>query len=165
MPWYVPRTMLACLEAVRQFEAFFLTVAHIYAVGTSSRRLREKLQNHAVSLADLKAKTEQSYRQKPSPRKRSSMSALGQKRTYAMQKAMSALPPIATAKADFRKRSCLLHPESGHVRCIRSCPLWAKSGHLRCTRPCPLWARSGRSATTDRYPLSALRRDESCTGW
>jgi hypothetical protein len=28
------------------------------------------------------------------------MSALGQKRTYALQQAMSALPPIATAKAD-----------------------------------------------------------------
>src|SRR5262245_43117471 len=28
------------------------------------------------------------------------MSALGQKRTYAVQNAMSALPPIATAKAD-----------------------------------------------------------------
>jgi hypothetical protein len=28
------------------------------------------------------------------------MSALGQKRTFALQKAMSALPPIATAKAD-----------------------------------------------------------------
>jgi len=28
------------------------------------------------------------------------MSALGQKRTYALQHAMSALPPIATAKAD-----------------------------------------------------------------
>src|SRR5262252_153713 len=38
------------------------------------------------------------------------MSALGQKRTYAAQKGMSALPPIATAKADFRKRSCLLYP-------------------------------------------------------
>ena len=31
--------------------------------------------------------------------KRSSMSALGQKRTYAVQKVMSALPPLATAKA------------------------------------------------------------------
>jgi hypothetical protein len=30
------------------------------------------------------------------------MSALGQKRTYAPQQAMSALPPIATAKADIR---------------------------------------------------------------
>src|SRR5262249_28364691 len=38
------------------------------------------------------------------------MSALGQKQTYAVQKPMSALPPIATAKADFRKRSCLLYP-------------------------------------------------------
>jgi hypothetical protein len=28
------------------------------------------------------------------------MSALGQKQTYAVQKAMSALPPIATAEAD-----------------------------------------------------------------
>ena len=36
------------------------------------------------------------------------MSALGQKQTYALQKAMSALPPIATAKADFRNRACLL---------------------------------------------------------
>ena len=30
------------------------------------------------------------------------MSALGHKRTYAVHKSMSALPPIATAKADFR---------------------------------------------------------------
>ena len=37
------------------------------------------------------------------------MSALGQKQTYALQKAM--LPPIATAKADIRKRSCLLYPQ------------------------------------------------------
>ena len=36
------------------------------------------------------------------------MSALGQKQTFAPQKAMSALPPIATAKADFRRRSCPL---------------------------------------------------------
>ena len=38
------------------------------------------------------------------------MSALGQKQTCAVQRAMSALPPIATAKADFRKRSCPLYP-------------------------------------------------------
>jgi hypothetical protein len=36
------------------------------------------------------------------------MSALGQKRTYAVHQAMSALPPIATAKADSRNRSCPL---------------------------------------------------------
>ena len=38
------------------------------------------------------------------------MSALGHKQTYALQKAMSALPPIATAKAYSRKGSCLLYP-------------------------------------------------------
>src|SRR5262245_29694816 len=37
------------------------------------------------------------------------MSALGHKRTFAVQKAMSALPLIATAKADFRERSCPLY--------------------------------------------------------
>jgi hypothetical protein len=35
---------------------------------------------------------------------------LGQKRTYAVQKGTSALPPIATAKADSRKRSCPFYP-------------------------------------------------------
>jgi hypothetical protein len=30
------------------------------------------------------------------------MSALGQKQTFALQQAMSALPPIATVKADIR---------------------------------------------------------------
>jgi hypothetical protein len=38
------------------------------------------------------------------------MSALGQKQTYALQQAMSALHPIATAKAKFRKRPFLLYP-------------------------------------------------------
>src|SRR5215467_8894262 len=38
------------------------------------------------------------------------MSALGQKQTYALQKAMSALTPVATAKAYSRKRSCPLYP-------------------------------------------------------
>jgi len=37
------------------------------------------------------------------------MSALGHKQTYAVQNGMSALPPIATAKADIRKQSCLLY--------------------------------------------------------
>jgi hypothetical protein len=35
---------------------------------------------------------------------------LGQKQTYAAQQVMSALLPIATAKADFRTRSCPLYP-------------------------------------------------------
>jgi hypothetical protein len=38
------------------------------------------------------------------------MSTLGQKQTYAVQNAMSALPPIATAKADIRYKLCLLSP-------------------------------------------------------
>jgi hypothetical protein len=40
------------------------------------------------------------------------MSALGQKQTYAVQKGMSALPPIADM-----------------CSATRDCPLWAKSGH------------------------------------
>src|SRR5262249_49813328 len=38
------------------------------------------------------------------------MSAFGQKQTCAAQNVMSALLPIATEKADFRKRSCPLYP-------------------------------------------------------
>jgi hypothetical protein len=59
------------------------------------------------------------------------MSALGHKQTFALQQAMSALHPIATAKADFRKRPCLLSAESGHVRCTSLCLLWANSGHCK----------------------------------
>jgi len=50
------------------------------------------------------------------------MSALGQKQTYAVHNVMSALPPIATVKADIRKRSCLpLKRTCAHKRS----PLWA----------------------------------------
>jgi len=38
------------------------------------------------------------------------MSALGQKQTCALQNFMSALPPIATAKADIGSGACLLYP-------------------------------------------------------
>src|SRR5262249_12315156 len=38
-------------------------------------------------------------------------SGLGEMSTYAVQQVMSALPPIATAKADSRKRSCPLYPQ------------------------------------------------------
>ena len=57
------------------------------------------------------------------------MPALGHKRTYAVQNGMSALPPIATAKADISPGSCPLYPQSGHVRCNEGCLLWANSGH------------------------------------
>jgi len=36
--------------------------------------------------------------------------SLGHKRTFAVQKAMSALPLRATEKADIRKTACLLYP-------------------------------------------------------
>jgi hypothetical protein len=59
------------------------------------------------------------------------MSALGQKRTDAVQKAMSALPSIATAKADmvpkpvgtiiksyfFKWKDVRFAPKNGHVQC------------------------------------------------
>src|SRR5262245_64047763 len=37
------------------------------------------------------------------------------KQTYALQQAMSALPPIATAKAKFRKRPCPLYPPKADI--------------------------------------------------
>jgi len=60
------------------------------------------------------------------------MSALGQKQTYALQQAMSALPPIATAKADSRKGHVRFTPKSRHVHRNRRCPLWANIGHVKC---------------------------------
>ena len=60
------------------------------------------------------------------------MSALGQKQTYALQQAMSALHPIATKKADMCANGDVrFAPESGHVRCTTSCLLWAKADILR----------------------------------
>src|SRR5262245_33609257 len=56
------------------------------------------------------------------------MSALGHKRTCAVQEPMSGLPPIATAKADSRKRSVRSTPKSGLMQCSNACPLWANSG-------------------------------------
>src|SRR5262245_45857564 len=47
---------------------------------------------------------------KPPLRSAIAMSALGQKQTYALQQAKSALPLIATTKADIRKAPCLLYP-------------------------------------------------------
>ena len=48
---------------------------------------------------------------------RAEMSALGQKRTHAVQQSKSALPPIATANADSRKTSCTLYAcGGGNVR-------------------------------------------------
>jgi hypothetical protein len=57
------------------------------------------------------------------------MSALGQKQTCAPQNVMSALPPIATAKATCRDGDICFTPESGHVQRTSSCLLWANGGH------------------------------------
>jgi len=56
------------------------------------------------------------------------MSALGQKRTCALHSSMSALPPIATVKADIGKSSCLLCPRMR--TCAAQTPMSAK-GHKR----------------------------------
>src|SRR5262245_16059268 len=56
------------------------------------------------------------------------MSALGQKQTFALHQPMSALPPIATAKADIRKPPCLLYPQERTCAVSGPCLLWAKSG-------------------------------------
>jgi hypothetical protein len=56
------------------------------------------------------------------------MSALGHKQTYALQKAMSAITPIATAKADIGRLSCLLYPRK------RTCTVQSEmsaKGHKR----------------------------------
>jgi hypothetical protein len=58
------------------------------------------------------------------------MSALGHKQTYAAQQAMSALHPIATAKADSRKRSCPLYPRK------RTCAVHAAMSALGHKRTC-----------------------------
>src|SRR4030095_13523186 len=63
------------------------------------------------------------------------MSALGQKQTYAPQKAMSALPPIATAKADSRKSSCLLYPRKRTLCCSKATPkVRPGGGHLQISK-------------------------------
>jgi hypothetical protein len=46
------------------------------------------------------------------------MSAMGHKRTCAVQTVVSALPPIATEIADMPQMvMSAIHPESRHVRC------------------------------------------------
>jgi hypothetical protein len=57
------------------------------------------------------------------------MSALGHKRTYAVQQPMSALLSIATAKAIPAKGDVCFTPKSGHVQRTSRCPLSANSGH------------------------------------
>jgi len=69
------------------------------------------------------------------------MSALGHKRTYAVQKVMSALPPIATSIAFFGVSA------------------WAKSGHLGQLRPFRGQHGRARQNDPDFGELTGLRID------
>src|SRR5262249_39284657 len=87
------------------------------------------------------------------------MSALGQKRTYATQQAMSALSLIATAKADFGKPSCLLYPPEADMRCTSRCLLWAKSGHTQLYSIISVGERKQRRRHSDAERLGRLEID------
>jgi hypothetical protein len=58
--------------------------------------------------------------------RQSLMSALGQKQTFAPQKAMSALPPIATAKADIQRAN------RGDTACFTCGLMWSPLQSLYC---------------------------------
>jgi hypothetical protein len=66
------------------------------------------------------------------------MSALGQKQTYAVQKGMSALPPIATAKADFTQSVMSALPPKADMcdaaRDVRFGPIADIAGLIRSPR-------------------------------
>jgi hypothetical protein len=71
--------------------------------------------NSRRRIASPKVRDKSSYRATPMRAhkitiKRQAISALGQKQTCALQKAMSALPPKATAKADIANVMSALHP-------------------------------------------------------
>src|SRR4029434_8725703 len=57
------------------------------------------------------------------------MSALGQKQTYAAQQVMSALLPIATAKADICASSCPLYPRKRTCAVQRGMSALGQNGH------------------------------------
>ena len=84
------------------------------------------------------------------------MSALGQKRTYAVHQVMSALPPMADilraggvknfrgdcerTAADGLKHG-IVPTRTNSSKGVSQCPLWVISRHVRCTRRCPLYPR------------------------
>jgi PAS domain S-box-containing protein len=82
------------------------------AVGHSSHSLLKT--KHPIDLAELRSQLRNARFWAGQLSKHAGrgmmMSALGQKLTYAVQNAMSALASIATAKADIRKRSRPLYP-------------------------------------------------------
>src|SRR5262245_29496324 len=84
------------------------------------------------------------------------MSALGQKQTYAAQKAMPAFPPIATAKADICPRPCPLYPQKQRCAAQR---LMSALGQKRTSDD---MAAEGGSSLLQGKPSSKC--DENCTG-
>jgi hypothetical protein len=68
------------------------------------------------------------------------MSALGHKRTYAVQKGMSALPPIATAKADIAQLIVRVAAKAIFPNCPRYIP------DMRRTEPSVYAPRKGQEA-------------------
>ena len=62
------------------------------------------------------------------------MSALGEKQIFAAQEDISVLSPIATAKADFlRKSHVCFAPKSGQMHCKTKCQLRATARPLSAT--------------------------------
>src|SRR4029453_8186450 len=69
------------------------------------------------------------------------MSALGQKQTCAAQQVMSALLPIATAKAKFPKRPCLLYSQKRTCALQLGMPAFQSLAAVGVKR----WAKSSRT--------------------
>src|SRR5262245_11758822 len=74
--------------------------------------------------------------------------------------------PNSDRESGFPEKSCLLYPESGHVRRKRSYPLWANSGH-RASRNFPDdWRLPGTIKNTLLAPVGAdVEREFSIRRW
>jgi hypothetical protein len=70
------------------------------------------------------------------------MSALGQKRIYAAHKLMSALPPIATAKADMPQKVMSALPPRADMCSALAHVCFGPIADIRRSSTCPIAARS-----------------------
>src|SRR5262245_35750782 len=87
------------------------------------------------------------------------MSALGQKRTCAVQEPMSALPPIATAKADSRKRACPLYPRKRTFGCSLSVTVNSVAGFI------PINARCRNTVTQEKHGFANFKNTRCYDLW
>jgi hypothetical protein len=92
----------------------------------------------------------------------SPMSALGQKQTYAVQKAMSALHPIATAKADISidRAGCRQRERASHPRSFPSKELPIQGASHPRSFPSPLSIRASSFALMAR-PSKGVSPDDT----